>query len=372
MRLLFLYAFEPSGHGSAAAALEQAARQAGHETRLLAVSSHYHPFLGRFLAGVYLRVIRWIPGLWGFLYDNPSVAGWVAGLRRAYLFFGARRMRRTLEELNPHVAICTHAVPMSFLIDSGAGGRKRPFAAVLTDFGVHGYWLKPRADLYFTASGEAAELARDRGVKAEQVEALGIPIHPVFAQSVDRVALRRVLGAGERTRVLLLSGGSRGLGHLPEIAGALLEKLSDVLLLAVCGSNAELRSRLAAVYAGDRRLRALGYQTPEQMRDLLGACDLLIGKAGGVSVAEALAMGAPMLLVDPIPGQEERNAAYLEAKGAALRAGRLEALGGQVKTLLDDAGKMQFMRAAALGLGRPEAARRIIAAIENRFAARVA
>jgi processive 1,2-diacylglycerol beta-glucosyltransferase len=337
----------------------------------LAISSHYHPVIGRLVAGVYLGIIQKAPGLWGFLYDNQEIIALVRGLRWFYLLFGGRRIRTQLAALESDVIVCTHAAPLGVLMDARAKGAfSCPVVAVLTDFGVHGYWLRPQADLYFTATQDSARFVAAHAVAGERLQACGIPIHPVFAEPVDRAALRRSLGVGEETRVILLSGGSRGLGQLPRMTRGLLEKLSGVLLLVACGNNARLRGQLQAAHAGDRRLRALGLQTPAQMRDLLGACDLVIGKAGGLTSAESLAMGVPLILVDPIPGQEERNAVYLESKGAAVRARKLEDLGSEVKALLEDGARLALLRAAAGGLGRPQAARRVIETIAAKVAGR--
>ena len=368
MRLLFVYGHEPSGHASAAEALEERARAMGHQTQRIAVSSDFHPVLGKALAKAYLGVIGVFPGFWDYLYDNPAVIKLVRGARRVYLFFGASRVEEAVRKARPDAIVCTHAAPLGFLVEEKRrGGLSCPLVAVVTDFGIHRYWVSPRADLYFTASEQSAGVLREHGIRAADIRAYGIPIHEAFASPPTRAQARRALGVSLETRVILLSGGTRGLGGIARAAGLLLEKLGSVLILAVCGRNAGLLRALQEAHAGDRRLRALGYQEPARMAALLAACDLLIGKPGGLSSAEAAAMGVPLLALDPIPGQEERNARFLVKHGAALRAAGGASLGRQVKSLLEDRPRLEAMSRSARALGHPDSARRIVAEIVARI-----
>lgn len=363
-RLLFVYVHEPSGHASAARALEAQARAWGHETRRLAIDAQYHPLFGSVVAAFYMGIIRNLPGFWRYLYDNRRLQGVVRDIRRLYLLVGGRRIRRELKLIAPDIIVCTHAAPLGILVDArGKGVFRCPIAAVVTDFGVHGYWLRPRADLYCVASEEAARFVREHGVPAERVHATGIPISS--GPAVVRSAARNALGVSPDIHVILLSGGSRGFGLLPQLARSLLEHLTGVLILAVCGDSVDLHRRLQENHAGDRRLRALTQRSPEEMRQLLAACDLAVGKAGGLTASECLAQGLPLVLVDPIPGQEERNADFLEAIGAAVRARGPAGLGRQVKALLADTQGLRRMREAAASAGRPDAAKSALQAILN-------
>ena len=365
MRLLFVYGHEPSGHASAAEALEERARAMGHQTQRIAVSSDFHPVLGKALAKAFLGVIGVFPGFWDYLYDNPAVIKLVRGARRVYLFFGASRVEEAVRKARPDAIVCTHAAPLGFLVEEKRrGGLSCPLVAVVTDFGIHRYWVSPRADLYFTASEQSAGVLREHGIRAADIRAYGIPIHEAFASPPTRAQARRALGVSLETRVILLSGGTRGLGGIARAAGLLLEKLGSVLILAVCGRNAGLLRALQEAHAGDRRLRA-GLSEPARMAALLAACDLLIGKPGGLSSAEAAAMGVP--LAATIPGEEERSARCLVENGAARRAGGGASLGGQVKSLLGDRPRLEAMSRGARALGHPDSARRIVAEIVARI-----
>lgn len=344
MKILLVYGYEPSGHASAAASLEAEGRAAGHEMVRLAISSSYHPIMGKALAAVYLHIILRLPGFWKYLYDRPWIIRLVRGVRRAYLAVGGGKIRRSIAEIRPDVIVCTHAAPLGFLVDAREKGAfSCPIAAVLTDFGVHGYWVNPKADRYFAPSEDAAAVIAGHGVPAERVHAVGIPVNPAFSRASPALDAGRVL----------LTGGSRGLGSVRRAAESILEKAPQAKLIVVCGSNTRLRDDLSRMNG----LTALGRQSHEEMARLIGSSELVVGKAGGLTCAECLSLGVPLVVVDPIPGQEERNALFLERKGAAVRAADA---GWAVAALLGDPPRLAAMRSAAAALGKPDAARRVI------------
>ncbi len=360
MRLVLVYGYEPSGHSSAALALEAAARFLGHEARRVNISADYHPVLGPALAGTYLQVVQKAPGLWDYLYDNPALLAAAQGLRRFYLLMAGGKLQEALSHLKPEAIVCTHAPPLGFLAARKGKGEGCPVVAAITDYGVHSYWANPQADLYLVAGERSAQDLSSRGVPPAKIRVTGIPIHPIFAEPLDRACARRAFGLAPQARVLLLTGGSRGLGALEGMVRSLLEELGEVFVLAACGNNRELHESLAS--AGDPRIKAYGTLEPGGMRELLAASDLVIGKGGGLTAAEAMALGVPMLIVDPIPGQEERNAEFLTRQGAALRAGPSQ-VGRQVRALLEHPDRLERLAQKARALGRPDSARACLEAI---------
>ncbi len=359
MRILFVYGFEPSGHASAAHALEAAASAAGHDCVLVNVSGSFHRRLGPLIAVLYLGLIARFPGVWRGVYDNGPVARIVSYWRWAYRLFFGEKLRTALAALAPDAVVCTHAPPLGALaLEKRRGTLRSPLVAVVTDFKMHTYWFAPEpADLYVTA-------APDPRLPDGRVVATGIPIHPVFESALGKLPARARLGLPPDAPVVVLSGGSRGLGRLAALAETLLERLPRARVLAVCGSNARLAQELKALaLRREGRLWVYENASPEQMRDIKSAADLLIGKAGGVTIAECLALGLPMVLFEPIPGQERRNADYLLSRGAAVEADTLEDAATQAERLLEPAA-LAAAGAMARALGRPDAARRAIEAIE--------
>ncbi len=363
MRLLFVYGFAPSGHASAARALEARARALGHETSCLDISADYHRILGPAINNIYLALIQSFPNLWTTLHDNESAADVLSLWREIYHLFEGQRLRETVEQLQPDRIVCTHAGPFAALaLAKEKGHVAAKLTGVLTDFHPHPYWAVPGADLYVTADEAAARVMERRGIPRERLVPAGIPVHPLFESAGDREAERQALEAPEGAPVVLVTGGSRGLGRMVEAVEALLAGVPHGRVLAVCGSNEALLERLRSLEKRQPRLRAFGALPAERVKALMSAADLMVGKAGGLTSAECLCLGLPMVVLDPIPGQEQNNAAHLVEAGAAAVASDLAALPELTRSLLQPA-RLSALRAAAAKLGRAGAGARALEAI---------
>lgn len=145
---------------------------------------------------------------------------------------------------------------------------------------------------------------------------------------------------------------------MPEIVQALLGRLPQSQILAVCGSNEDHLKILRDRHKGDQRVKVYGAIEAQVIKELMCASDLLVGKAGGLTIAEATALGLPLVVYEAIPGQEERNADYLVRHGAGVKAESLEELPEVVAGLLP--GDLEALRRGARTLGRPDAAERAL------------
>jgi processive 1,2-diacylglycerol beta-glucosyltransferase len=156
-----------------------------------------------------------------------------------------------------------------------------------------------------------------------------------------------------------MMGGGAGVGLQPSLVQALLAQHPYLQLIVLTGRNQalyEMLKPIEAFYAA--RVRIVGFT--QRVDQLMACADLVITKPGGLSTSECLAMGVPMLLVSPIPGQEERNAAWLIQEGAALRADDPATLQYRLQRLLNDTPRLAAMRSRARALARPYAAREVL------------
>ena len=166
----------------------------------------------------------------------------------------------------------------------------------------------------------------------------------------------------DRTTILVSAGGF-GVGPVERLVGALLELRHPAQVVVICGRSEELRGRLDGLAAAHPSthpvaLTVVGYTT--EMDEYMAAADLLVGKPGGLTTSEALARGLPMVIVNPIPGQEERNADHLLEEAVAIRCNNLPVLAWKLDRLLDDPAQLAVMRANTGRLGRPQAAADIV------------
>jgi processive 1,2-diacylglycerol beta-glucosyltransferase len=224
-------------------------------------------------------------------------------------------------------------------------------------------WLCRHAEQYFVALNETRVHLKALGVPEPLVTVSGIPIDPVFAASKDKRAMRRKHGLEEDRFTILVSAGGFGVGPVGHLMKALSRREHRARVVAVCGRNEALRSELSgAIRAFPKTSKVaftlLGFTT--EMDELMAAADLFVGKPGGLTTSEALAKGLPMVVINPIPGQEERNSDHLLEEGVAIRCNNLPALAYKIDTVLETPGKLDRMAECARNLGKPDAAFTIV------------
>ena len=353
--IAFLYSHGPSGHSCVASALQEAFESAAPQARTFALSlaSDFYPIVGPFISRTYLKLIEKAPWLWNSLYDNRPIAGVIRALSPPLSFGFGKKLNAYSVFHNLDLIVCTHALACAALAREKEKGRLSvPLVGVLTDFGVHEYWISPHVDLYLVPSVEVLREMRSRGIEESRIRVTGIPIHRKFRTPAVATQARQELGLWPERFTVLVQGGSKGIGPLREIAYKLLE-IGALQVIVVCGSNRllfkELHRREKKITAS--RLRVLSFT--HRMDLCLAAADLLVGKAGGVSLAEAMAVGVPAILFSPLPGQEKLNAEMLVRHGAARLARDTDALVRMVSETLGKAETLTNLQRAASRIGRP-------------------
>jgi processive 1,2-diacylglycerol beta-glucosyltransferase len=263
--------------------------------------------------------------------------------------------------------LCTHYLPVELLghlRNRNARSRRQPHrspavnpfvASVVTDFEAHALWMDSGVDLYCVAAEETKARLVARGADAINVVATGIPISAKFSVRPDERAVRKQFGWRDDLPVLLVLGGGFGMGPVAEILTELDKVREPFQTIVVTGRNEELRRDLAA---HDRKhpTHVLGFAS--NMHELMAVADLIISKPGGLTSSEALALGRPLFILNPIPGQEAANSDFLLERGAAAKVNRVEDLPYRIGQLLGSK-KLAEMARAAKALGRPQAAREI-------------
>jgi processive 1,2-diacylglycerol beta-glucosyltransferase len=362
-RVLVLSASSGAGHVRAAQALEKALSARGdcvveHIDAIQYVSKLFQ----RIYDKTYIAMVRRAPELMGVLYERTDQPWHHPRRRLALDRLNTQPMIRLLKRVQPDLCVATHFLPAEIIAWLIAKRKLRAHnAIVVTDYDVHAMWLCRTVDRYYVAMDESVEYLAGIGVPREKLRVTGIPIDPLFSAPVDRVTARKHLGLASHAPVILVSAGGYGVGPVEQLVRDLLALRRPWQIVAVAGKAEKVRKRLEEISrdagilpSGMPRLCAVGFTT--EMDQYMAAADLLVGKAGGLTTSEALARALPMALIEPIPGQEERNADHLLEAGAAIRCNNLPAAAWKIAKLLDDAPRLARMREAARGMGRPGAA----------------
>ena len=369
-KLLILSVSAGAGHLRAAQAVEAAAHSASppieatHLDLLTLVPADFRNLYGQ----QYIKLVEKLPQLWAYLYaqsDRPSRDSLVGKLKRAAEKLNTRKLFAELERLEPDAILCTHFLPAELLSRARARGKEIPPLWVqVTDFDVHALWVHPHVDRYCVASDEVAFRLADRGVPPERISVTGIPVMPQFSAPLDRRICAQELAISPNKFTVLMMAGGAGVGGLDELAARLLRLPDDLQIIALAGKNADLLKRLQAqARSHPGRLFPLGFTTTVER--VMTASDLVVTKPGGLSVSECLAKHRPMLLVSPIPGQEERNADYLLEAGAAIKAVDAATLQYKLGRLLAEPERLRSMSAAAARIARADAAAQVVRLISG-------
>jgi processive 1,2-diacylglycerol beta-glucosyltransferase len=365
-RVLLLSASSGAGHVRAAQALEKAFSARGdcvveHADAMKYASKLFQNIYHK----TYISLAKRAPDILGLLYDRTDQPWNSPRPRLAIDRLNVQPMIRMLQRVQPDLCVATHFLPAEILAWLIAKKKLRArHAIVITDYDVHALWLCRTVDRYYVALPESAEYPAAIGIPREKVCITGIPVDPLFAKPADRIEVRRRLGLDLQHAVLLAAAGGEGVGPVEQLVRGLLDLRRPWQIVAIAGKSEKMRKRLeelsreAGTLPGDApHLLSVGFTT--EMDQYMAAADLIVGKAGGLTTSEALARGLPMVLIEPIPGQEERNADHLLEAGAAIRCNNLPVAAWKVAALLDDPARLKRMQEAARKMARPNAAAEI-------------
>ena len=361
MKILILHASAGAGHRRAAEALEAAFRIACPSGKIVSedILQFTPAAFRRTYAKGYLRLVRSAPKLWGYLYSHTDRKSQMPHRRRIRAFFNKLNTRafcRFLDDLQPDAVVCTHFLPLE-VVGTMIKDQKTsvPLFCAITDFAVHALWLTQNVTRYFVATQEAQRYLARHGQSEHGTRVTGIPIHPNFARKTPAEEAREKLGLErDRPAILLLSGGF-GVGPTVDLIRSLRHGVQGCQLMVVAGRNPKLRKRCETATA-ELPIPSKVFGFVGNIDELMDACDLVITKPGGLSVSESLAKTLPLLLIDPIPGQEQRNCDYLLEEGAALRLHDINDTPFHINQLLGDTSRMTRIRDNIRRVATPNAA----------------
>ena len=337
-RILILYITERSGHHSAALALKAGFQLKDPQAEVSCVNAfkYVFPLSEKIIHKIYLFVIKWVPIIWKKMYDNPKLIGRSQRIKDWVNSLAVRRLKILLNSFKPHVVLCTQAFPCGIVANyKKTYNLNTPLIGVLTDFAPHTYWIYEEVDNYIVPSEDARTLLIEKGVPQHKIKILGIPIDPKFATQLDREEILLNYGLKADVPIVMIMGGGHGLGPIKEALSFLDAAERDLQLIVVCGLNRPLYDWLLKAHF---KKKILVFKFTDQIDRLMTIATLIITKPGGITTAEALAKNLPMIILNPIPGQEARNTEVLTKSGAASRMDSLDTLLSAVEKILKDRG----------------------------------
>ncbi|MBP3949529.1 MGDG synthase family glycosyltransferase [Bacillus suaedae] len=351
-----------NGHNEASHALKEQFELQGETVDVVDTFQCIHPLLHKLFLDSYLHILKRTPNLWGKMYKYGADYSWF--LLMDYL--GAcfcEKLQTILTEQRTTIMVSTHPFVTAFL--SKLKTKKNlqlPLYTIITDLGLHPAYFRSEVNGYFTASPYFSEFAEEYNIPSEQFFCTGIPIKQVPDVSLPRRSLRVKLALKPEKKTLLITGGGLGIGKFVEIVQSLEEIDEEIQILCLTGRNEGMEKKLRKM-CSKHTLHIIPFT--KQFTEYLRASDVILSKAGGLTMSEALACETPILIYQPVPGHEEENAQFLIETGTAVKAETLPHVNRLLYQLFNDEHYYNYFIHNAKKIKKPNAARRIAELIKD-------
>ena len=367
MKVLILTITAGEGHNATAAAVKTTLQARGHECMIVDAWLHISRSLYNIVSRGYLLSTADFKRTYAWAYtrlENRKANSYSKSLTRSTYRTIKKKIVSYIQEYDPDVIVYTHVFGGIFL---DVIAEQMPLRArtvgIVTDFVMHPFWEEAlRTDRVVIPNEQLLPAAMRKGLKEEQIAPIGIPIRPQFSATTPKEEARRALSLAPELPTMLLMGGSMGYGALANTLRELDSLSLPAQFICVCGNNKEAKEEIDGI---SFRHPVLTFGYTEKIDLLMDAADCIVTKPGGLTTSEALAKRLPMIIVNPIPGQEDRNAEFLLNNGAAMMASKTCRLTDVVYQLLRDPARIGLMQQSINLIRKPNATDDLVRLIEE-------
>ena len=359
MKALILSVKAGYGHHSCGIAMKEYFNSKGIECEMLDTLEYISRFLGEGVQNGYLLMTKYLGDAYGMAYDTldkkeePSKNYSPEVIISKFL---SKKLEKYMVEYNPDFVIGTHSyatVLMTILKNRGI--LTCPTFGIVTDFTIHPFWESTDLDWYITPDELLTKAAEKKGIPSSKVLPIGIPIRQKFGTCTDKDIAKKFLGLSSKPMVLIMMG-SMGFGDINEIIDSCDKLESSFQMTVICGNNEKALASISE-QIHNKEMRCLGFT--ENVDQYMDAADVIITKPGGLTTSEALAKGLPLILMNPIPGQEERNMEFLVNTGAAMITSKTFPVEAALYQFFEHDWRKQIMKEAAQKLAKPESTKNL-------------
>ncbi len=358
MKGLILSITAGQGHNQTAKVLSEGFNSNGIDCSYMDVFEYINPLLSDSVSQIYLMSTKNIPKIYGKFYrmceNRPNDE--MHGLPKVTTRILAKKLLKKIESERPDFIICTHvfAALLVSCLDGYINHRAKTFG-IVTDFTIHPYWEDTSLNYYVTPNKLLNGQARRKGIGADKILPIGIPIAPKFASKMPRDAALAELGLPNERTVLVMSG-SMGFGDVASEIQALAETDMDFQIVTICGNNTKLKKCIDKL---DLPKKIFNYGYVNNVDLFMDASECIVTKPGGLTSSEALAKGIPMVISNPIPGQEDRNVEFLLNAGAAIKVSPTYPIDDALIQLFSD-NRLRLIQETIKQLGKPNSTQTLI------------
>ncbi len=368
-KVMILSASAGNGHVRAAQAIEEACRKDERITDLInldALEYTNKPFQKIYSRG-YLEAVKTAPDLWAFAFDSTDKPWRTPGFVRAMHKINSQPLVKKIKEFQPDICICTHGMPAEIISELILQDKiQTNLGIVVTDYYVHALWYFDIFTRYFVPKEESKIHMSSLGIPPDRIVVSGIPVMEAFSKKASKKALRERFGIHDSLPVVLLSAGAFGVMSAQDIMRILCAIKTRCHIIVICGRNDRLKTALDAYVKDNAGLLHNTYYIigfTDTIHDYMKISDLYIGKPGGLSSTECMVSGLPMVIWDPIPGQEIYNTYHILENGAGVMPSNALTIGAKVDAIVTNPEKLAQMKQNALSIAQPQSASIIVNAM---------
>ncbi len=326
MKILIFYASYGGGHINAAKSINEYLKNnyKSIDVELIDCMKYVNKTIEKMTTKAYNGMAKKVPWAWGRIYSD-SQKGPLAHITSRSNKILAIKLLKLLREKNPDLIISTH--PFGSQMCSYLKRKKKisaKIATIMTDFAPHDQWLvgSDFTDYYFVAHDKMKKYLIKKGISKQKVFATGIPLSSRFLQPHDKEKILKELNLKpEKKTILFFGGGEFGLGktRTVEIFESFVSYCTDMQIIAIAGKNEKMKTAFEKIVSKyNRKDSVIVFEYTSQVPEFMSVSDLVVTKPGGLTTTESLASNLPMIVINPIPGQEEENAEFLEKNGIAI------------------------------------------------------
>lgn len=366
-KIIIFYASFGGGHLSAAKSIQNYIQNNWSENEVILVDcfKYINKTIEKISTTAYIEMTKKIPWAWGKIY-NDSQKGALAHITSRANAFMAVKLLKLLKQEQPDLIISTHPFGSQM-----CGYLKRKgkinceLATIMTDFKSHDQWLIENENInYFFVSNENMknELI-NKNISNSKIYVTGIPISEKFLINYDKEELIKKLNFSKNKKtILFFAGGEYGVGKNKtlEIFEQLVKNYNDIQIIAISGKNESMKNNFIKItneYNKQNTVKILEYT--DKVPQLMQISDIVITKPGGLTTSESLVSNLPLIIINPIPGQEEENAEFLENNKAGFWLKKNDDINLTLNILLNDNTILNNMKENIKILAKPNSTKDI-------------
>jgi len=372
-KIIIFYGTYGGGHVAAANSIKSYINNNFPEADIESIDciEYINKYINKISTEAYKELAKKTPHLWEQIYTRSN-DGALAKLSTASNKVMAIKLKNLINEIKPDLIISTH--PFSSQMCAYLKKKNKincELATIMTDFHIHNQWLylPEYVDYFFVSNQNMKEQMIEQNISSHKIFVTGIPVSPNFLKQYNKDDIYDEFWLDENKHTILFFGGGEfGLGRNTALITlkTIIRLLKDVQIIAISGKNKKMYQAFTDLVDNtnsSNRVKVLEFT--DKIPELMSIADAVITKAGGLTLTESLTSNLPIFIINPIPGQEEENAEFLENQNAAIWLKKDDNIAKIIKNIIRHPEKLELMKQATINLAKPNSTRDICNILMN-------